>query len=68
MSSGATAPVPIRGIQPWTPSARLTARAQLQARLDGLRSAAEIATVGAEYLHELLTARTVTIATLDDGF
>jgi hypothetical protein len=68
MSGRARESVPIRGLQPWTSSARLKAREQLHARLEGLTSAIEIATVGAEYLYQLLVARTVTISTLDDGY
>ena len=57
-------PVPFRGAGPWTPSARLRAAGQLRSRLVSQTSASEIATVGAEYLRELLTARTVTVSTL----
>jgi GAF domain-containing protein len=59
--------VPFRGRGSWTPSARLHAAGQLRSRLLIQRTAFEIATVGAEYFHELFTARTVTVSTLEAG-
>lgn len=68
MSAQSGDAVPTRGRGgSWTPSARLHAAGQLRSRLMVQRTPSEIARVGAAYFHELFTARTVTVSTLDSG-
>lgn len=60
-------PIPVRGHQGWAPSTRLRAGTQLRTRLNWFTEVVAVAEAGAEYLCELLGARTVTVTTYKEG-
>ncbi len=60
-------PVPLRRGKDWTTEARLQAANQLKARLGEQASVVGVAEAGADYVRELLNARTVTIIALKHG-
>jgi hypothetical protein len=60
-------PIPARNRQGWSSTARRHAGTQLRTRLNWFTEVVAVAEVGAEYLFELLGARTVTVTTYKDG-